>query len=154
AVPAARRGAGRQVEISGGRGAARFSSRWCLVTARCALALLLISGAGTALADAPADAAAQDGPAPAPSVDGQKPPLQRHKSGLPFLAEEALSRGYELPEPFGLGLILTGLDNRQIDVSDLRVGIDGSNQSVSEFATLGSSSTVFNANLRFDTWLL
>jgi len=73
---------------------------------------------------------------------------------LPFLAEEARARGYELPLPFGAGLILTGLDGREIDVTDVRVGVDGDTQSVSEFATLGSSSTVFNANFRFDTWLL
>ena len=70
------------------------------------------------------------------------------------MAEEALKRGHELPLPFGVGLILTGIDNREIDVSDVRIGIDDSNQSVSEFATLGSTSTVFNSNLRFDTWLL
>ena len=70
------------------------------------------------------------------------------------MADEALKRGHELPLPFGAGLILTGIDNREIDVSDVRIGIDDSSQSVSEFATLGSSSTVFNSNLRFDTWLL
>jgi len=78
----------------------------------------------------------------------------RHWSGLPLLADEALSRGHELPLPFGAGLILTGLGNRHIDVSDVRIGIEGSAQSVSEFATLGSSSDVFNSNFRFDTWLL
>jgi hypothetical protein len=117
------------------------------VIARAALALALLSGAGAACAQSP------ESEGPSPSAP-DKPTLQKHRSGLPFLADEALSRGYELPEPFGLGLILTGLDNREIDVSDLRVGVDGNSQSVSEFATLGSSSTVFNSNLRFDTWLL
>ena len=70
------------------------------------------------------------------------------------MADEALKRGHELPLPFGVGLILTGIDNREIDVSDVRIGVDDSTQSVSEFATLGSTSTVFNSNLRFDTWLL
>jgi len=103
------------------------------------------------LAAAAADAQTPDAAGPTPA---ERPPLQKHRSGLPFLADEALARGYELPEPFGLGLILTGIDDREIDVSDLRVGVDGDSQSVSEFATLGSSSTVFNSNLRFDTWLL
>jgi hypothetical protein len=117
------------------------------VRTRAALALLLLPCA-VAFAQAPEQATA---PAAAPDSG---PTPQRHRSGLPFLADEALSRGYELPLPFGAGLVLTGIADRQIDVSDVRVGIDGSNQSVSEFATLGSSSTVFNGNLRFDTWLL
>ncbi len=100
-----------------------------------------------------AQAPPADGPAPANAANETTTP-QPHRSGLPFLADEALARGYELPEPFGLGLILTGLDNREIDVSDVRIGVDGDSQSVSEYATLGSSSTVFNSNLRFDTWLL
>jgi hypothetical protein len=97
--------------------------------------------------------------APACAADAQDPPTTattpgRHRSGLPFLADEALSRGHELPLPFGTGLILTFLKDREIDVSDVRIGIEGSEQSVSEFATLGSSSDVFNANFRFDTWVL
>jgi len=104
------------------------------------------------LAAAPAGAQAPDAGGPTPAAASNTP--QRHRSGLPFLADEALARGYELPEPFGLGLILTGIKNREIDVSDVRIGVDGNQQSVSEYATLGSSSTVFNSNLRFDTWLL
>ena len=108
------------------------------------IALLLTSGASCALA---ADA---DGPPP----PVETPAPQRHWSGLPLLADEALARGYELPSPFGAGLILTVLDNREIDVSDVRIGIEGSAQSVSDYATLGSSSSVFNSNFRFDTWVL
>jgi len=96
-----------------------------------------------------AQQSAQEGPTPP-----QGPAVARHWSGLPFMADEALARGYELPLPFGVGVILTGIDDRQIDITDLRLGIDGSTDSISDYATLGSSSTVFNSNLRFDTWLL
>jgi hypothetical protein len=99
------------------------------------LAVALCLAARAALADEPATT----------------PPPHRL---LPLMAEEARERGYELPLPFGTGLILTYLDDRQIDVSDVRVGVEGSAQSVSDFATLDSSSTVFNANFRFDTWIL
>jgi hypothetical protein len=75
-------------------------------------------------------------------------------SRLPFLAEEARARGYDLPLPFGAALIITGLGSRQIDVTDVRVGLEGNPQSVSDFLHLGSSSDVFNANLKFDMWLL
>ena len=73
---------------------------------------------------------------------------------LPFMAEEAIARGYELPLTFGTGAILTYLDGRKIDVTDVRVGVDGNSQSVNDYAVLNSSSTVFNANFRFDTWIL
>ena len=70
------------------------------------------------------------------------------------MAEAARERGYELPLPFGAALILTGLGDRTIEVTDVRVGIQNSPQSVSEFLDLGSSSDVFNANLKFDVWIL
>jgi hypothetical protein len=59
-----------------------------------------------------------------------------------------------LPRTFGAGAILTYLDGRKIEVTDVRVGLDGDQDSVSDYATLGSTSTVFNANFRFDTWIL
>jgi hypothetical protein len=79
-------------------------------------------------------------------------PERRHK--LPLLADEAIKRGYELPEPFGLGLVVTGLGNRKIDVTDVRVGLQNPPSSVSDFVALGSSSDVFNANLKFDAFVL
>jgi hypothetical protein len=76
-------------------------------------------------------------------------------SRLPFMAEAARERGYELPLPFGAALVVTGLGNREIEVSDVRVGIAGQPaQSVSQFLQLGSTSDVFNANLKLDVWLL
>src|SRR6188768_403060 len=90
-------------------------------------------------------------PTPDADAPASMPQPQRR---LPLMAEEALSRGYELPLPFGSGLILTYLDGREIEVTDVRVGLDGNQDSVSDYATLGSTSTVFNANFRFDTWIL
>jgi hypothetical protein len=76
-------------------------------------------------------------------------------SKLPFLAEEARKRGHELPLPFGAALVLTGLDGRKIEVTDTRIALDGNpGQSISNFVDLGSTSQVFNANLKFDAWVL
>jgi hypothetical protein len=73
---------------------------------------------------------------------------------LPFLGEEARKRGYELPEPFGVGLVYYKLV-RDIEVTDLRVGRDGAPPaSVSRYADLGSTSDVDNVNLKLDAWLL
>ena len=76
-------------------------------------------------------------------------------SRLPFLAEEARKRGHELPLPFGAALIVTGLDGRKIEVTDTRIALDDNpGQSISNFVDLGSTSEVFNANLKFDAWVL
>jgi hypothetical protein len=95
-------------------------------------------------------AAAQQSTADAGATATTPPPHRR----LPLMADEARARGYELPLTFGTGAILTYLDGREIEVTDVRVGLDGNSQSVSDYATLGSTSTVFNANFRFDTWVL
>jgi hypothetical protein len=101
-------------------------------------------------ATAEADAAASpDGPPTSASA-----PQPESRRMLPFLADEAIKRGYDLPLPFGAGLILTGLGNRKIDVTDVRVGLENPPRSVSNFLQLGATSDVFNANLKFDAWVL
>jgi hypothetical protein len=76
-------------------------------------------------------------------------------SQLPFLAEEARKRGHELPLPFGAALVVTALDGRKIEVTDTRIALDdNSGRSISNFVDLGSTSQVFNANLKFDAWVL
>src|SRR5262245_27885542 len=75
-------------------------------------------------------------------------------SRFPFMAEEARKRGHTLPLPYGLSVILTGLGNRKIEVTDVRVGVNNAPQSVSKFLDLGSTSDVFNANLKGDVWIL
>jgi hypothetical protein len=73
---------------------------------------------------------------------------------LPFLGEEARKRGYELPEPFGVGLVYYKLV-RDIKVTDLRLAHDGAPPtSVSRFVDLGSSADVDNVNVKLDAWLL
>ena len=75
-------------------------------------------------------------------------------SRFPFMAEEARKRGHTLPLPYGLSVVLTGLGNRKIEVTDVRIGVRNEPQSVSDFLDLGSTSDVFNANLKGDLWLL
>jgi hypothetical protein len=72
---------------------------------------------------------------------------------LPFLGEEARKRGYELPEPFGVGVVYYKL-KRDIEVTDVRVGRDGAPPvSVSQYADLGSTSDVDNVNVKADVFL-
>jgi hypothetical protein len=70
------------------------------------------------------------------------------------MKEEALARGYELPLPFGVGLVYNYLQ-RDINITDVRIGIDGAPpQSVSQFLDLGSTSHVNAALVKGDVWLL
>jgi hypothetical protein len=73
---------------------------------------------------------------------------------LPFLADMALERGYQLPLPLGISGVFTYVE-RDIDIDDIRVGINGAPlRSVSHFIDLGSRSHVSVALARFDAWLL
>jgi len=82
------------------------------------------------------------------------PELKPHPSGLPFLGEEALKRGYELPQPFGVGLVYYKL-KRDIVITDVRVGRNGTTPvSVPDAVDFGSNSDVDNYNLKADVWLL
>ena len=93
---------------------------------------------------------AEESPPPSPAAAESKP-----KSFFPLLAEEALERGHELPLPYGGSLVFTALSGRQIDVTDVRLGLEGNpGVSISDFVHLGSSSDVLNANLKFDVFVL
>ena len=88
----------------------------------------------------------------APSPKAPEP--ERWSSFLPFMKEEALARGNELPLPFGVGLVYNYLE-RDIEVTDVRVGVDAEGvRSVSEFLELGSNSKVHAALVKGDVWLL
>jgi hypothetical protein len=118
-----------------------------------ALSFSAVCAAAQSAAPATDSAAVVTLPADDPDVVVEKAPAER-KHRLPFLADEAIKRGYELPEPFGAGLIFTALGNRAIDVTDVRVGLQNPPGSVSDFVDLGSSSDVFNVNAKFDAFVL
>jgi hypothetical protein len=108
------------------------------------LALALAVAAPVAAADPPTSAAG----AIAATEDRQWPHV------LPFLADEAVKRGYDLPLPFGLSAVYYYIE-RDVDVSNVRVGLNGSPlRDVSQFVNLGSRSHTSVAVLRFDAWLL
>jgi len=106
--------------------------------------------ASTPATTAPAATAAGSGASAAPSGEEE-----RWSSFLPLMADEARARGYALPLPFGVGTTFTVLGGRDIEVTDLRIGLNGEKpRSVSQYVDLGTSSDVFNANLKLDVWIL
>ena len=93
-------------------------------------------------------------PLPASDVTSATAGEERWSSFLPFMKEEAIKRGYELPLPFGVGVVYNYLQ-RDIEVTDVRIGVDGEKpQSVSQFLDLGSNSRVNAALVKADVWLL
>ena len=87
---------------------------------------------------------------------GQTPAVEgdRWSSFLPLMKEEAIKRGYELPLPFGVSVIYNYI-GRDIDVFDIRIGVDGEEpRSVTQFLNLGSNSSVNAALAKADAFLL
>lgn len=90
----------------------------------------------------------------ASSTDGSAGATNAWPHALPFLADAALERGYELPLPLGLSGVFFYVE-RDVEITDIRLGIDGAPlRSVSKVLTAGSKSHVSVALARFDAWLL
>lgn len=78
----------------------------------------------------------------------------RHWSSLPFLGDLAREAGYALPLPFGASLAYNYVA-RDIEVTDVRVGVDGARlSSVSHVANFKARSVVDAGVLKLDAWLL
>lgn len=96
--------------------------------------------------------AAEPNPIPSPPPQSDDP--DRWTSFLPYMKEEALARGHELPLPIGVGLVYNYLQ-RDIKVTDVRLGINGDPpRSISRFFDLGSNSKVNAGLVKGDVWLL
>ena len=79
---------------------------------------------------------------------------ERHWSGLPFLGELATQAGYELPLPFGVTAAYNYVA-RDIEVTDVRIGVDGAPlSSVSQVANFKARSVVDAGVAKLDAWLL
>ncbi len=61
-----------------------------------------------------------------PERQGEDAPRQWNRA-LPFLAQEVIDRGYDLPLPYGVGLTYANVDQEQV-LTDLQVGINGNDK--------------------------
>jgi hypothetical protein len=87
--------------------------------------------------------------APAPGPTG----VVSRSFPLPFFADEARKRGYDLPLPLGVSPTYTYLQ-RDIKITDLRLGLNGATpQSVINFVDVGSRVKVNAALGRFDAFI-
>ena len=110
------------------------------------LALLLVL-----LVTAPALAAE---PSPSGPGDVEVRDAVQWPHPLPFMADVALKRGYELPLPFGVSGVFFYVE-RDVEISNVRLGINGAPlRDVNNFIDLGARSRSSGGIARFDAWLL
>jgi hypothetical protein len=79
------------------------------------------------------------------------PRVWDHK--LPFLAQEVIDKGYDLPLPYGIGLTFADVEQEQI-LTDLSVGINGSEIIPIDFAAFENAFSHSNSiSIKADAWL-
>lgn len=72
---------------------------------------------------------------------------------LPFLAQKVIDTGYDLPLPYGAGLVFSVNDQEQA-ISELQVGINGRDKVPFEFVTFDRAITKTDSlNAKIDAWL-
>jgi hypothetical protein len=72
---------------------------------------------------------------------------------LPFLAQQVIDKGYELPLPYGIGLTYAHVDQEQI-LSDLEVGLNGGAKEPFPFVGFDNARSVSDSlQLKLDAWL-
>jgi|RhiMethySRZTD1v2_1073278.scaffolds.fasta_scaffold04636_13 hypothetical protein len=82
----------------------------------------------------------------------QEPRDERWSNFLPLGREAVLAAGYELPRAFGVGVAYTRL-HRDIEVDEVRTGLDGAPLDPVNFLAVRSDSTVDNVMGRLDAWI-
>jgi hypothetical protein len=72
---------------------------------------------------------------------------------LPFLAQKVIDKGYDLPLPYGAGLIFSVNEQEQV-ITGLEVGINGRDKAPFEFVSFDKTITTTDSlNARVDAWL-
>jgi len=72
---------------------------------------------------------------------------------LPFMAQKVVDMGYDLPLPYGIGIIYAKVDQDQL-IDNLRAGINGREKEPFEFVSFtNASSDSDTLQLKLDAWL-
>jgi hypothetical protein len=82
----------------------------------------------------------------------QEPGDERWSNFLPLGREAVLAAGYQLPRAFGFGVAYTRL-HRDIEVDEVRTGLNGAPLEPVNFLAVRSDSTVDNVMGRIDAWI-
>lgn len=72
---------------------------------------------------------------------------------LPFLAQKVVDKGYDLPLPYGAGLIYS-INEQEQSITGLEVGINGREKAPFEFVGFDRAlTTTDSVNVKLDAWL-
>jgi hypothetical protein len=72
---------------------------------------------------------------------------------LPFLAQKVIDKGYDLPLPYGAGLIFS-INEQEQTITDLHVGINGRDKAPFNFVAFDKTITKTDSlNAKVDAWL-
>ena len=73
---------------------------------------------------------------------------------MPLLAQKVIDEGYDLPLPYGIGLVYAHVDQAQF-LEELEVGINGNPKEPFEFATFANARSISDTvSIKADVWLL
>jgi hypothetical protein len=87
-----------------------------------------------------------------PNVDDEGEPKVWGRA-LPFMAQQVVDLGFELPNPYGVALIPARI-RQDLVLQDLSIGINGPPDTSIDFVDFGTPFVVNNtAQLKFDAWL-
>ena len=86
--------------------------------------------------------------------DGREPAETRvWDRKLPFLAQDVIDLGYDLPRPYGVKVLYSGIDQDQV-LDELKVGFSGAEKEPYEFVAFeNASSDSDSGQLLGDLWL-
>ena len=72
---------------------------------------------------------------------------------LPFLAQQVIDKGYDLPLPYGISLSFVNV-NQEMLLGDLEVGINGNDKEPFEFVAFENAKSQSNTvQVKLDAWL-
>lgn len=72
---------------------------------------------------------------------------------LPFLAQRVIDEGYDLPLPYGIGLLYAHVDQQQL-LQELQVGINGNAKEPFEFVAFENAFSISDTvGIKADAWL-
>jgi len=85
-------------------------------------------------------------------ITSEEPRVWEYK--LPFMAQEVIDMGFDLPSPYGIGITYARV-NQDLKLTDLEVGFNGSGMVPIDFVSFDSASAENDSvQLMADVWLL
>ena len=72
---------------------------------------------------------------------------------LPLLGKQAVARGYDLPMPFGIGVLRADV-RQDMRIENLQVGFNGNGTRPYEFVSFGADSDLITEQIKVDAWVL